>query len=241
MAALKTNHVQIQISGQGMNSWAYAINEKTYKKLRKGELDDSALAVVQDEAIGSELISWGLDSFAYPSPEFTIKVNGRKTAIKRIVHTYEGTTFDEEFEGLGEAGLKEKKVSIECSELDRVYLGEQIEKGVDSEQIKAFVFERIYFSSVVLKVEFDLPEAFNLQDLRLIKNDMDADTVLSRASYDLGIPDSIAEGEENAIVGVAYKEQRFLFETTSTGGAHLPLLVVKKHRGTWKIDENLKI
>lgn len=241
MTISKSNHVKIQVAGAGVNSWAYAINSKTYKKLRENELDGSALAVLQEEAIGSELISWGIDSHAYPFPEFIIEVNGRKNVVKRIIHTYEGMSFDEEFAGLGSAGEKEKETCIECSENDRVFLGEQIKNKVDIEQIKAFVFERVSFASVVLRCEFNLNENFELRDLRLIDNAMDVDTVLSRASYDLGIPDSIAEGEENAIIGVAYKQEKFLFQASCTGGVNLPLVVVKKHRGSWVVDEAMKI
>ena len=141
MTISKSNHVKIQVAGAGVNSWAYAINSKTYKKLRENELDGSALAVLQEEAIGSELISWGIDSYAYPFPEFIIEVNGRKNVVKRIIHTYEGMSFDEEFAGLSSAGEKEKETCIECSENDRVFLGEQIKNKVDIEQIKGCVFE----------------------------------------------------------------------------------------------------
>lgn len=125
---------------------------------------------------------------------------------------------------------------LESREQDRIKLGSLMEKEIENKEVAAYVFECISFDEIDLTTNFSTNEKFDIKYLRILDKDLDVDSQLSFASYALGIPSSISDGEERPLLGVIYKNDIVsLFETSSNGGRRDSVRIVAKVNGEWEI------
>lgn len=220
--------LRIEVKGSGTNIWAYAISDETFARLPELDSQEDQIDLIRDEHIGGgELITWGINLGGQREPKLIVKLKDVTLEIDQLVRTDESLTLEEEAEDSG----FDMSTCIEVNETDRVNLGMSLEDALAGLEPRAFLIEATFFKQILLWVDIPINGEFNIRDLRLIVNDMDTETLLSAATYQLGLLDCVHDGEENALIGMIYKGEQYLFECDSYGGQGTEFTLVENTDG----------
>ena len=226
---MENRSVKIEVRGQGINIWAHAISNKTYQKLSKV---DDPLSLVQEESIGSELVTWGINCGGPSKHNISVIGDDFRFDIENVVNA----DFREEFLELAQGWGLDPNKCIENRISDQVSLGTEIKSLLGKKRGKAYLFETTSYTDICLSATIPINEKFELADLRLLCNDMDSPTELCEICLEHGILSSLDEGDESALLGVIYKDRRYHFDCQAEGGSDSNLTLITRIPGGWFND-----
>jgi hypothetical protein len=221
-----TCKVILKICGPTHRATSYVINKEILKQLQDATIDDALyednpISLVGNISLRSRVVAEGFCIYKTKDLEFELLINNIKHKIKAVGSLYEGCDFEDEFES-------ERKETLIAREENNELLGDGFDLA-DNEMLVVEV-EDIKYAEMTFVIES--PVKLSVQDIELGLVNLDADSDLSRATYDLGL----LNGMECDIRYVLVNGKKYSFDMDVISSYSSDFYLVKKTDGVWKSE-----
>jgi hypothetical protein len=221
-----TCKVILKITGPSLRVTSYVINEEILERLMNSTIDDALyednpISLVGNISLRSYEVAEGFCIHKTKDLEFELLINNIKHKIKAVGSLYEGCDFEDEFES-------ERKETLIAREENNELLGDGFDLA-DNEMLVVEV-EDIKYAEMTFVIES--PVKLSVQDIELGLVNLDADSDLSRATYDLGL----LNGMECDIRYVLVNGKKYSFDMDVISSYSSDFYLVKKTDGVWKSE-----
>lgn len=218
------NKISIELRGSGIRVSAYVIDSKILKKIKEANekdalYEDNPISVVRNLAKRAFQIAGGFCIYSADDLTCKVKINNKKTVIKKIGLLYDGCDYKEEFS-------TPRNKTLIAREENSEPLGEK--ENIGKNEILVVEVEEMKLAQMSANFEVDQPISVSELEIGLV--DLDVDTELSRAVY----PNGILQGMEKDIKWIIYDNTKHEFECEILSGYSSTFYLVRRNsRGEW--------
>ena len=219
-----THKLSLKISGPAYRVTCYVIDEEILQELRDATIEDAVyednpISLVANIALRSEIVANGF--CVHKSGDFKCEVfiDNEGSSIEGVGFLCEGDVFEEDFQTERNATLIGREENVE-------FLGE----GFSLAHNEMFVVEVEGINYAEMTFDIDSPFQLSVQDIELGLVDLDADTDISHATYDLGL----LNGMEQDIRYVLVNGEKYDFDMEVLNSYSSDFYLVRKSKnGAW--------
>jgi hypothetical protein len=218
-----TCKVILKITGPSLRVTSYVIDEEILERLMNATIDDALyednpISLVGNISLRSRVVAEGFCIHKTKDIEFELLIDNVVCNIEAVGFLPEGEDYAEFFDTPSSTTLIAREENIEL-------LGEGFDLA-DNEMLVVEV-EDIKYAQMTFVIES--PVKISVQDIELGLVDLDVDSDLSRATYDLGL----LNGMESDIRYAVVKNEKYLFDMEVLNSYSSDFYLVKKIDGVW--------
>jgi hypothetical protein len=219
-----STQVSVKISGPAFRVTAYVIDSKILKQLQSATeedalYEDNPLTVVGNLALRSIRVANGFCMDGVGDFKVEVLLGDESQEIEEIGTLYDGCEFHEEFDSDIEKTLIAREENDEP-------VGEEF--PIAKNEMLVLEFEEIKLGEIACS--FDAARDVTLEDLELGLVDLDVDSHISQATYELGL----LNGMEKDIRYVIVDGQKYEFDMDVLSGYASRFMLVKRNKdGNW--------
>jgi len=219
-----STQVSLKISGPAFRVTAYVINSKLLKQLQSATeedalYEDNPLSVVGNLALRSMRVANGFCIDSVDNLKIEVQINGEPQAVEEIGILSDGCEFHEEFDSDIEKTLIARYENCEP-------VGENF--PIEKNEMLVLEFEEIKLGEMACS--FDTDRDITMEDIELGLVDLDVVSLVSQATYELGL----MNGMEKDIRYVIFDGQKYEFDMDVLSGYASRFMLAKRNKeGNW--------
>lgn len=221
-----TCKVILKITGPSLRVTSYVINEEILEQLMNATIDDALyednpISLVGNISLRSDEVAQGFCLYKQKGVEYELLINNVKQKIEAVVLLNEGCDFHDCFE-------TDRNETLIAREENNELLGDGFYLA-DNEML---VVEVVDIKYAQMTCVIDSPVQLSFEDIELGLVNLDVDSDLSRATYDLGL----LNGMEKDIRYIVVKNEKIYLDLEIMNSYPSDFYLVKKTDGVWKSE-----